>query len=456
MNLVNVNILNGKLPKTIIVTNTPSLTSSSSSSSALSGSKTSSIDTPNNHDQMSLLSSSSTGTTTVVATTINKGTLSMNEEAPPIPPRSNKMMINDINRPQKSSITASKTPSISKNNSIETNDAVITTNNQQQEPYESRDLNLKINPNIVSLLPSSTHHQQNINSKDEKLQLQDDSDDESNPICGPAETISGIIDTRPIEQRTNYVSFASLTNNLTTNFNLITVSGTTADNTANNKEQALNKEDNNKISNTYLLRSNQMNNNNINNHNNLSNVMNGTGATTATTTTTSSVNNHQRHMSVPVFGTPQKTLPTSPSTFQASISQMKMPNNSLSSPMKSGSSPQCANILTTSTAAANIKISNNQKLYENIKMKSAGNLISLNNLNNNSNSSSSSNNVNVSYENINLEYINRLMKEGYSKENVMAALCISRNNFEMACDILHEFVSTDSQTQSSKVFESNR
>lgn len=49
--------------------------------------------------------------------------------------------------------------------------------------------------------------------------------------------------------------------------------------------------------------------------------------------------------------------------------------------------------------------------------------------------------ANVPYENINLDYITRLMNEGYSKENVITALGISRNNIEMACDILHEFVS---------------
>lgn len=85
-------------------------------------------------------------------------------------------------------------------------------------------------------------------------------------------------------------------------------------------------------------------------------------------------------------------------------------------------------------------------------MKSGGNLISLNSINNNSGS-----NVNVPYENINLEYINRLMKEGYSKENVVAALGISRNNFEMACDILHEFVSTNHQSAAAgKICENNR
>jgi E3 ubiquitin-protein ligase CBL len=353
-------------------------------------------------DQISLSSSGS----------ISSKTINVVEEAPPIPPRTNKTMItNDINRPLKlqPSTPVSTTPSISKNNSLETAE------NSHSHSHEASSNNIKINPNISS--SSSTASTAPILSQQQpQKKEQDDSDDDSNPICGPAETISGIIDTRPIEQRTNYVSFASLTNNLTTNFNLITINDT-----GSSKEAAM-KEDNNKVSNTYLLKSNQMNNNT-----NFSN-MNGS-------------NNHQRHMSMPVTGTPIKTLPSSPSTFQASISQ-KLPNNL--SPLKSASS--CAN---------NPSKIYNQKLYENIKMKSAGNLISLNNLNNNSNNSSSSN---VSYENINLEYINRLMKEGYSKENVMAALCISRNNFEMACDILHEFVSTDgSQTQNcSKAFESNR
>lgn len=415
VNLVNVNILNGKSPKTIVVATTPSSSSNSSS-------KASSIEMPSTSlDQISLSSASSNS-----SKTINNV-----EEAPPIPPRSNKTMpiTNDINRSlklQQTTSAVSTTPSISKNNSLETPTTTTMTENSQIHSHEtSSNNNIKINPNIstssLSLSASGSTSTPLLSQKQQKHQPQqkeqEDSDDDSNPICGPAETISGIIDTRPIEQRTNYVSFASLTNNLTTNFNLITINDTT---TGSSKEAGM-KEDNNKVSNTYLLKSNQMNNNT-----NFSN-MNGS-------------NNHQRHMSMPVTGTPIKTLPSSPSTFQASISQ-KLPNNM--SPLKSAAS--CAN---------NPSKMYNQKLYENIKMKSAGNLISLNNLNNNSNSSSSSN---VSYENINLEYINRLMKEGYSKENVMAALCISRNNFEMACDILHEFVSTDgSQTQNcSKAFESN-
>ena len=212
----------------------------------------------------------------------------------------------------------------------------------------------------------------------------------------------GIIDTRPLDQRINYTSFASLTNNVTSNFNLITINDTSS-----TPKEPSNGEKNN--SNTYLLKNNQLNNNFSN--------LNGS--------------NHQRHMSVPVVGahTPSKSLPTSSSTFQASINQ-QLPN--------------------ISTAAK--VVTPNLQLYENVKMKAGGNLITLNSINNNG-----SNNVNVPYENINLEYINKLMKEGYSKENVVAALGISRNNFEMACDILHEFVSTNHPPAVvAKVCENNR
>lgn len=215
------------------------------------------------------------------------------------------------------------------------------------------------------------------------------------------EIFLGIIDTRPIEQRTNYISFASLTNNVTSDFNLITIND--ASSTA--KEQS--NGDTKKItSHTYLLKNNQMNNK--------ISDLNGS--------------NHQRHMSVPVYSAdmPGKSLPTSSSTLQESITK-QLPN-------------------TSDTLKADASCAPNLQLY--VKMKSGGNLITLNNFNNSTNS-----NANVSYENINLEYISRLMKEGYSKENVVAALGISRNNFEMACDILHEFVSTNQQP--TKVYESN-
>lgn len=48
-------------------------------------------------------------------------------------------------------------------------------------------------------------------------------------------------------------------------------------------------------------------------------------------------------------------------------------------------------------------------------------------------------NGSVSYENLNMDYIKRLVSEGYSKDAVIRALGITRNNVDMACDILHEF-----------------
>lgn len=47
--------------------------------------------------------------------------------------------------------------------------------------------------------------------------------------------------------------------------------------------------------------------------------------------------------------------------------------------------------------------------------------------------------TNVSYENLNMDYIKKLVSEGYSRDSVIRALGISRNNVDMACDILHEF-----------------
>lgn len=47
--------------------------------------------------------------------------------------------------------------------------------------------------------------------------------------------------------------------------------------------------------------------------------------------------------------------------------------------------------------------------------------------------------TNVSYENLNMDYIKQLVGEGYSRDSVIKALGITRNNIDMACDILHEF-----------------
>lgn len=209
----------------------------------------------------------------------------------------------------------------------------------------------------------------------------------------------GIIDTRPLDQRTNYISFASLTNNVTSNFNIVTVNDTPKENVSNG--------DSNKNSNTYQLKNNQINNN-FSNFNSLG----------------------QQRLSgdIPVAA--------------ANTSTNSLPSSSTTS----GSQP-LPNIESNFEASCQP----NLQLYENVKIKSGKGVLSLNTLNNNSSSHG-----NVPYENINLEYINRLMNEGYSRENVVAALGISRNNFEMACDILHEFVSTNNQVAPGKVCMNDR
>lgn len=45
------------------------------------------------------------------------------------------------------------------------------------------------------------------------------------------------------------------------------------------------------------------------------------------------------------------------------------------------------------------------------------------------------------YENIEIDYINQLTQEGYQKETVVKALSISRNDIELAREILREFAS---------------
>lgn len=45
----------------------------------------------------------------------------------------------------------------------------------------------------------------------------------------------------------------------------------------------------------------------------------------------------------------------------------------------------------------------------------------------------------AAYENVNVEHISRLTALGFPQDAVIRALGITRNDIEMACDILHEF-----------------
>ncbi|KAL1374141.1 hypothetical protein pipiens_004981 [Culex pipiens pipiens] len=159
----------------------------------------------------------------------------------------------------------------------------------------------------------------------------------------------------------------------------------------------------------------------------------------------------------------QSSTPSSQASNQHQRHQSLPANNAAmnaKAPSKSITTSQLSAALSSITSS---RSTTNPLLYENVNLTTlkecngAGGGATTSSTNNNhlnssavaaamaaSSSSSSSaannNHTNVPYENINLEYIARLMQEGYSKENVITALGISRNNIEMACDILHEFV----------------
>lgn len=50
----------------------------------------------------------------------------------------------------------------------------------------------------------------------------------------------------------------------------------------------------------------------------------------------------------------------------------------------------------------------------------------------------------AAYENVNVEHISRLTALGFAQDAVIRALGITRNDLEMACDILHEFATKSS------------
>ncbi|GAB0095586.1 E3 ubiquitin-protein ligase CBL [Sergentomyia squamirostris] len=166
-------------------------------------------------------------------------------------------------------------------------------------------------------------------------------------IVGPAETISGIIDTRPLEARKPITAVSH---------HQITPPGKDVPDRGNN---------------LYQLKTTQ---------------------------------NHIRHQSLPM-----NTLSKAPSPAKSvTVAQFS----------------QSRTAVTTVAAGGGAAAVQTPLLYENVTINSKD--------------------CNVPYENINLEYIARLVNEGYSKENAITALGISRNNIEMACDILHEFVAKSS------------
>lgn len=281
----------------------------------------------------------------------NSGDKCDNEDtAPPLPPRKSSSnvenIVNRMLKPQNVSSSSSVIP-IKSDNQVATSKE-SSSNNEFDVPKQ-------IAPPIpkhqqILKKPTSSLTETVGNEISEVLIISEE--DNEKVIVGPAETISGIIDTRPLEARKPIISFSN-------------TEGLITDKDSQTTTQSMS---NTSMNNLYHLKNNYQ-------------------------------HNHMRHQSVPNNNSITKSTMT---------------------PTKSVTSQNLNREINRSRISVTNGSSQDQVLfYENVTLNDKD--------------------CNVPYENINLEYISRLMKEGYSKENVIAALGISRNNIEMACDILHEF-----------------
>uniref|UniRef100_A0A336M129 E3 ubiquitin-protein ligase CBL n=1 Tax=Culicoides sonorensis TaxID=179676 RepID=A0A336M129_CULSO len=301
--------------------------------------------------------------------------------APPLPPRkaTSVMSFNDNNGLSHSSenisvlcdfdIPRTTAPPIPKH---QTPPPIISRSSIDQISHEFQNI-----PMIVSSPSSQNHH--TINDQDVET-----------VIVGPAETISGVIDTRPINHRKPI--------------------------TGGNEQQLTN--------NLYHMKNSVP-----------SPVM------------------HARNQSIPTNNS--ITSNGRPITEQSSehiVNKAKPPVEippELTRQQSIGHQSQRPNSTPQSISSGGV----GKSVYENMTLKSndsnsnhAGNTSSndLESINTsdtvNTNSLSGKDCETVPYENINLDYITRLMNEGYSKEHVITALGISRNNIEVAYDMLNVFV----------------
>lgn len=104
--------------------------------------------------------------------------------------------------------------------------------------------------------------------------------------------------------------------------------------------------------------------------------------------------------------------------------QAKLQNRHLSCP---STKTHSTHVPVKSNTTPNLNGDNKEGVYENVESKPQ----EFNPLTNK--------NASVCYENLNMDYIKKLVSEGYSRDAVIKALGITRNNVDMACDILHEF-----------------
>lgn len=264
---------------------------------------------------------------------------------------------------------------------------------------------------------------ENIDDNLKRVNFSSTSDTCEKVIVGPAETITGIIDTRPLEARKPIIT------NSNTSSSCSNIDGKesaiVSPNGANNLYH-LKVSSNHPQQQQQLLQQqqNQLRHQSYPNH----------------FTTQSSAGNQfvtsapSKSQTTPHLGLEYVKLCTTSTTTNAATSPnaSASPNehstdHGLASNNNATTNNGTSNNLNSVTINSNCsnRSTNNSAptplLYENITLNTKD--------------------CNVPYENINLEYIARLMNEGYSKNDVITALGISRNNIEMACDILHEFVS---------------
>lgn len=276
------------------------------------------------------------------------------DTAPPLPPRKSSPGVDNLNRCSKSAqIIAANPNSVSSASSLVNlvNPSNVSASHlsRSSENITCCDFDVpKCNPPPIPKHQNQNHNKPALVTPIECISSsppsnEDNTLEDDKIIVGPAETISGIIDTRPIEARKPII----------------------IDNEKSNSN------------NVYHMKS------------------------------ATNQQNHIRHQSFP--------------TNNSSVNNRTTPSKSVTI-QNFGVQEITGEPETTNSSGSMIgDSSSNPLLYENVTIAKRD--------------------CKEPYENVNLEYTARLMSEGYSQDNVRLALGISRNNIEMACDILHGFVS---------------
>ena len=323
--------------------------------------------------------------------------------APPLPPRKSSPSIDSTVNRQLKPIAAASVTSASSLVNLSANTSINSSLSRSSENITSCEFNVP-----KSVAPPVPKHNVIMPTAPPQLPASNkipthsipivDNNDLDKVIVGPAETISGIIDTRPLENRKPIVSLESNSRSNEIN-NLYQMK-------VNNSSHQLQQQQNHQRHQSFP------------NSSTTSMTAQVAATTTASTTTTFTRTTPCKSITTPSFAAHELSNCNNVNNISSSSSGSNNSNNS------NGSG--CCSSNSSSNNKRGVLMAGKKSpppplLYENVTITSKD--------------------CNVPYENINLEYIARLMNEGYSKEHVVTALGISRNNIEMACDILHEFVS---------------